>query len=267
MRRRGFTLIELLVVIAIIAILAAILFPIFATARENGRTAGCANNLKLIGTACTMYESDYNRLLAQAPDDWGNVWWRPLKPYLKQAGYKADAAPEGMLICPSAPNKIGNPPASTVENGQPGYTELQDPLFRRPYGYSTMLWKVPTAQELAQGQKPGPFTFAEVSMPSKTVRITEVWRITSNRGSMKAVPPSQQLAGNGLPTNDYGQRQYIIPPGWHQGKSNTLWVDGHVSAMVTCRPRIGYNGAPPNWTVGVMENQPQNRWFTTTAIK
>ena len=54
MRRRGFTLIELLVVIAIIAILAAILFPVFARARENARKANCASNLKQIGTALLM---------------------------------------------------------------------------------------------------------------------------------------------------------------------------------------------------------------------
>jgi prepilin-type N-terminal cleavage/methylation domain-containing protein/prepilin-type processing-associated H-X9-DG protein len=61
MRRRGFTLIELLVVIAIIAILAAILFPVFAQAREKARTATCTANLKQIGMAYQMYLSDYDR--------------------------------------------------------------------------------------------------------------------------------------------------------------------------------------------------------------
>lgn len=53
--RRGFTLIELLVVIAIIAILAAILFPVFARAREAGRKAQCQSNMKQIGIAISMY--------------------------------------------------------------------------------------------------------------------------------------------------------------------------------------------------------------------
>ena len=60
MRRRGFTLIELLVVIAIIAILAAILFPVFAQARESARKTGCINNMKQLGLGLTMYRSDYD---------------------------------------------------------------------------------------------------------------------------------------------------------------------------------------------------------------
>src|SRR5437870_10743090 len=60
MRRKGFTLIELLVVIAIIAILAAILFPVFAQAREKARQATCLSNLKQMGLAEMMYAQDYD---------------------------------------------------------------------------------------------------------------------------------------------------------------------------------------------------------------
>ncbi len=62
MIRHGFTLIELLVVIAIIAILAAILFPVFARAREQARKTSCLSNLKQIGLACHMYAQDYDEL-------------------------------------------------------------------------------------------------------------------------------------------------------------------------------------------------------------
>src|SRR5688572_32605433 len=62
-RRAGFTLIELLVVIAIIAILAAILFPVFAQAREKARQAGCMSNCKQLGLASNMYAQDYDEML------------------------------------------------------------------------------------------------------------------------------------------------------------------------------------------------------------
>ncbi|PJB63475.1 MAG: hypothetical protein CO095_16425, partial [Armatimonadetes bacterium CG_4_9_14_3_um_filter_58_7] len=60
--RSGFTLIELLVVIAIISILAAILFPVFAKAREKARTASCQSNLKQLSTAMLMYVQDYDEV-------------------------------------------------------------------------------------------------------------------------------------------------------------------------------------------------------------
>jgi len=67
-RRWGFTLIELLVVIAIIAILAAILFPVFAQAREKARQAACSSNLKQIGTAFALYAQDYDEKLPDRRD-------------------------------------------------------------------------------------------------------------------------------------------------------------------------------------------------------
>src|SRR5579872_2758282 len=74
--RSGFTLIELLVVIAIIAILAAILLPVFATARERARQSSCANNLKQLSTAFIAYTQDYDELFpVQIPgDNWNAPW-------------------------------------------------------------------------------------------------------------------------------------------------------------------------------------------------
>ena len=67
-RKAAFTLIELLVVIAIIAILAAILFPVFAQAREKARQSACVSNLKQIGTAFAIYTQDYDGLLPDRRD-------------------------------------------------------------------------------------------------------------------------------------------------------------------------------------------------------
>ncbi len=82
MRRKGFTLIELLVVIAIIAILAAILFPVFARAREKARQSSCLSNLKQLSLGMVMYAQDYDeRLLAYYVG--GQSWPLLLQPYVK----------------------------------------------------------------------------------------------------------------------------------------------------------------------------------------
>lgn len=103
--RKGFTLIELLVVIAIIALLAAILFPVFARARENARKTSCMNNLKQIGLGLAQYTQDYDELLIRA---WGGVnnngysdpgpggrykWMDMIFPYVKSTQ---------IFTCPSA---------------------------------------------------------------------------------------------------------------------------------------------------------------------
>jgi prepilin-type N-terminal cleavage/methylation domain-containing protein/prepilin-type processing-associated H-X9-DG protein len=79
-RNRGFTLIELLVVIAIIAILAAILFPVFARAREAARKATCLSNLKQIALAALMYAQDYDEVLPVAGYDGSRVLSHPVDP-------------------------------------------------------------------------------------------------------------------------------------------------------------------------------------------
>jgi prepilin-type N-terminal cleavage/methylation domain-containing protein len=86
-RKGGFTLIELLVVIAIIAILAAILYPVFAQARERARTTVCVSNLRQMGFAMGLYLGDYDEQFPFAGRDWPQTSlvdvWRGLDPYLK----------------------------------------------------------------------------------------------------------------------------------------------------------------------------------------
>lgn len=83
--RRGFTLIELLVVIAIIAILASILFPVFARAREKARSAVCLSNLKQLMLSVEMYLDDYDELFPyQSSDNDVENWWHGrILPYVK----------------------------------------------------------------------------------------------------------------------------------------------------------------------------------------
>src|SRR5579859_210263 len=88
--RRAFTLIELLVVIAIIAILAAILFPVFAQAREQARRTACLSNTKQAGLAFMMYVQDYDETTPCLTQQWqgGPTWviidfWNLFQPYIK----------------------------------------------------------------------------------------------------------------------------------------------------------------------------------------
>ena len=110
MRRNGFTLIELLVVIAIIAILAAILFPVFAKAREKARQSSCLSNVKQLNLGILQYAQDYDERMPieagwiapsvfLAGPEWPNYWWEQVMPYLKNSQ---------ILACPSSSVKSVN---------------------------------------------------------------------------------------------------------------------------------------------------------------
>jgi prepilin-type N-terminal cleavage/methylation domain-containing protein/prepilin-type processing-associated H-X9-DG protein len=106
--RKAFTLIELLVVIAIIAILAAILFPVFAQAREKARSISCLSNLKQIGTASMMYVQDYDEtyMCGWGEPDGTTVWRWVLQPYIQKTGAAGVYNGSGttgasVLVCPS----------------------------------------------------------------------------------------------------------------------------------------------------------------------
>jgi prepilin-type N-terminal cleavage/methylation domain-containing protein/prepilin-type processing-associated H-X9-DG protein len=115
--KRGFTLIELLVVIAIIAILAAILFPVFAQAREKARQASCLSNMKQISVAALMYLQDYDERFpsdagtvrpgcpgngVQLDGDWGKDFWMfHFYPYIKQRAGNIQEKGASVFNCPS----------------------------------------------------------------------------------------------------------------------------------------------------------------------
>jgi prepilin-type N-terminal cleavage/methylation domain-containing protein/prepilin-type processing-associated H-X9-DG protein len=108
MRRDGFTLIELLVVIAIIAILAAILFPVFAQAREKARQSTCASNTNQLGKAILMYAGDHEEVLPPSrlvpgnnPNDPGvKIWQELVAPYVKSVD---------VYFCPNGRPVVGGP--------------------------------------------------------------------------------------------------------------------------------------------------------------
>jgi len=136
-RISGFTLIELLVVIAIIAILAAILFPVFARARENARRSSCQSNLKQIGLGITQYTQDYDekmpmRVYTDGPlsYDASGQWPNTLQPYLKSTQ---------IFLCPSARQGVSTSTDGTGLNISYGWNMIGGDsvsLAYRPEFYS-----------------------------------------------------------------------------------------------------------------------------------
>ena len=112
--RAGFTLIELLVVIAIIGILASILFPAFARARENARRTACLSNVRQLGLGLNMYLQDYDEKFPSYYFLDGTGWHNALMPYIKS---------KQLFVCPNAAIVDGCNPTNVdqVQSGSYGY--------------------------------------------------------------------------------------------------------------------------------------------------
>ena len=126
-RRSAFTLIELLVVIAIIAILAAILFPVFAQARESARRTSCLSNLKQLGTSTIMYVQDYDETFPTVYNGGGtcsHAEYVELYSYMKNMN---------IMQCPDGANTGGTIEGCTVTSGE---IPAQSPSFHTHYGYN-----------------------------------------------------------------------------------------------------------------------------------
>jgi prepilin-type N-terminal cleavage/methylation domain-containing protein/prepilin-type processing-associated H-X9-DG protein len=176
--RRGFTLIELLVVIAIIAILAAILFPVFAKAREKARQISCASNEKQLALGLLQYVQDNDERYPTG-DPWygyytGRGWAADIYPYVKSLGvYK----------CPDDPTTD-----TTGLNGLPG--EIDDTVS---YGFN---WGT------ASGFTGNTGTQAALAAPSSTVLIFEVqgaheWITNPTGDASQALFYNSSVGGNG----------------------------------------------------------------------
>ena len=228
-RLPGFTLIELLVVIAIIAILASMLLPALSQAREKARQMSCANNLKNLGLAATMYEGDFDKVLpfnghSKAHEglnywDGAAIWWNLIDPYIKQIRNQ-DSPSTGVYFCPSSPVKTA---------------DISDYL-RRSYGSNGLHLGLGGADVKS---------LTEVGFPSATIRIMEIWRTdgAEQRGTALAFPPSHSYS------SQYG------PPGWHKGGNNVLFCDAHVASMKKAEILHARRGAD------------QDLWFRLTGPK
>ena len=233
--RRGFTLIELLVVIAIIAILAAILFPVFARARENARRASCQSNLKQIGLGVLQYTQDYDEsfpllrnnvdVVGGAGNGFGGVWVA-IQPYLKSTQ---------ILQCPSEPN----PPKDCGTSYDAGCGD---------YAYNLLLgWDIPSDRNRG-------LAIAAVNQSASTVMILDgvarygdEWTAGCgiDGGPIPCSAPALATFGGG--DNKAAQR--------HLETQNVLFCDGHVKAYKGQTPTQSaaiYNAVTPGSGTGVV---------------
>ena len=225
--RRGFTLIELLVVIAIIAILAAILFPVFARARENARRASCQSNLKQIGLGALQYSQDYDEQFITAwygatsdgSDPVTNYkWMDAIQPYVKSTQlFTCPSSPSGMLT-----GKTGNyVPAKDL--GKAGQPASPNDNYYGSYAYNSTYWG--TNNDIAtDGQRttnPSGKPLAQVAAPATSVWVLDgaghfeiAWEYKTNH---------ETPAGTPLSANRIVER--------HLDTMNALFCDGHVKSQ------------------------------------
>jgi prepilin-type N-terminal cleavage/methylation domain-containing protein/prepilin-type processing-associated H-X9-DG protein len=216
-RFKAFTLIELLVVIVVISILAAILFPVFARARENARKAACMSNLKQIGLAVAMYSQDYDETypIAQFATSPATNWWEVLAPYISPTVSNGRVS---IFTCPTA-GPIGR------YSGGYGWNIMGTGWNSSPYDYNGFgntsgSWRTPSNN--------GPVTLSQVTEPSTTIMVADP---ASNGTDNNAFGAYGNTDLSYIPVLHGGQvgpfkgGVVAVVPG---GGGNYLFADGHV---------------------------------------
>lgn len=229
---KGFTLIELLVVIAIIAILAAILFPVFARARENARRTSCLSNLKQIGLGIMQYTQDYDETYPMNQYYIGSVsgpqvvWNGAIGPYIKSGNVWGVG---GVFTCPSHP--------AATQNGQ--------------YGINTSI--SPDGDAAWANPGPGVVKMASLVKPAQTIYVTEkgkldqTWNYSAfcaeewcwtdgGYGGLKGEDTTRVAPQRDLQYDNDNQRSSAWPEGLmpryrHLETGNQLYADGHAKAI------------------------------------
>ncbi len=256
MKRRAFTLIELLVVIAIIAILAAVLFPVFATAREKARQTACASNEKQLGLAFLQYAQDYDDT-SPCTENWfgsGTGWAWSLYSYIKtNAAFRCpdEPAKNGISYCYNA-NMVDRDPS------------LSAATMAEPKGIILSKMTAPTLSVLFCEVTGDPYT-VDPSIPPTTASATAGdWYVDASRGVSSANSPAGFGRGcnggvcydpngggggaglkyaTGLMANAFSpisiNTNVLAQDGWHGGGSNFILADGHVRFLVASKVSAG----------------------------
>lgn len=233
----GFTLVELLVVIGIIAVMAAILFPVFAQAREKARQATCLSNLRQIGAAWLMYAQDYDEVIAPKyyRDEPGwMTWWG----YYEADGdfrneetpFKFDAG-RGLLQ-PYLKNTAVTecPSAMSLPNGV--MFSLKTAKHRPPtppYGLNTVYlypWIFTSDRHYVFLS---PISLAQVQVPAETIIMADAAQALDIRTSSDELDHFEIVRSGAIEPPSFPSLSFAH--GRHQGFASVLWFDGHVKAL------------------------------------